>query len=44
MASTGYGLVAAALAEQTGGLIASWDSAFDERNGQTAKEFLHVVG
>lgn len=44
VASTGYGLVAAALAEQTDGLIASWDSAFDERNGQTAKEFLQWWG
>ena len=40
VASTGYGFVAAALAEQTGGLIASWDCAFDEPNGQTADQFL----
>ncbi|MGL5406287.1 MAG: hypothetical protein ACRDAX_05795 [Propionibacteriaceae bacterium] len=40
VASAGYGFVAAALAEQTGGLIASWDCAFDEPNGQTAEQFL----
>lgn len=41
IASTGYGLVAAALAEVTGGIIASFDSAFDiEHNGETAEQFL----
>lgn len=41
VASTGYGLVAAALAEATDGVIASWDSAFDsEHNGETAERFL----
>lgn len=48
VASTGYGLVAAALAEATGGVITSFDSAFSgaegadevERNGQTAEQFL----
>lgn len=41
VASTGYGLVCAALAEATDGIIASFDSAFDdEHNGETAEEFL----
>lgn len=41
VASTGYGLVAAALAEATDGIIASWDSAFDsEHNGEAAEQFL----
>ncbi|QPL05152.1 MULTISPECIES: hypothetical protein [Actinomyces] len=41
VASTGYGLVAAALAEATDGVIASFDSAFEcEHNGETAEEFL----
>ena len=41
VASTGYGLVCAALAEATEGIIASFDSAFDEKhNGETAEEFL----
>lgn len=41
VASTGYGLVAAALAEATDGVIASFDSAFDsEHNGEDAQEFL----
>ncbi len=41
VASTGYGLVAAALAEATDGVIASFDSAFDlEHNGETAEQFL----
>ena len=33
VASTGYGLVAAALAEATNGVIASFDSAFDIEGG-----------
>lgn len=38
VASTGYGLVAAALAEATNGVIASFDSAFDiEHNGESAQ-------
>lgn len=41
VASTGYGLVCAALAEATDGIIASFDCAFDEKhNGETAEEFL----
>jgi len=41
VASTGYGLVPAALAEATGGVVASWDSAFDvEHNGESAEQFL----
>ena len=41
VASTGYGLVAAALAEATNGVIASFDSAFDiEHNGESAQKFL----
>jgi len=41
VASTGYGLVCAALAEATEGIIASFDSAFDDKhNGETAEEFL----
>jgi hypothetical protein len=41
IASTGYGLVATALAEATEGIIASFDSAFDiEHNGETAEQFL----
>lgn len=45
VASTGYGLVAAALAEATDGAIASWDSAFDiEHNGEAAEQFLSWWG
>lgn len=45
VASTGYGLVAAALAEATDGVIASFDSAFDiEHNGETAADFLSWWG
>ncbi|PFG27599.1 hypothetical protein [Corynebacterium renale] len=41
IASIGYGLVAAALAEATDGVIASIDSAFEiEHNGESAAEFL----
>lgn len=41
VASTGYGLVCAALAEATDGIIASFDCGFDEKhNGETAEEFL----
>ena len=41
VASTGYGLVCAALAEATEGIIASFDSAFDDKhNAETAEEFL----
>lgn len=41
VASTGYGLSIAALAEATDGVIASWDSAFDSKhNGETAEQFL----
>ena len=41
VASTGYGLVCAALAEATEGIIASFDCAFDDKhNGETAEEFL----
>lgn len=41
VASTGYGLVAAALAEATDGVIASFDSAFEiEHNGEDAAAFL----
>ncbi len=41
VASTGYGLVAAALAEATDGIIASFDSAFEiEHNGEDAATFL----
>lgn len=41
VASTGYGLAAAALAGATDGVIASWDSAFEiEHNGETAEQFL----
>jgi len=45
VASTGYGLVCAALAEATEGIIASFDSAFDgKHNGETAEEFLSWWG
>lgn len=46
VASTGYGLVSAAVAEATGGIIASFDSAFDAdlHNGETAAEFLQWWG
>ncbi|NDR54111.1 hypothetical protein [Actinomyces sp. 565] len=45
VASTGYGLAAAALAEATDGVIASFDSAFElEHNGETAEEFLSWWG
>ncbi len=45
VASTGYGLVCAALAEATDGIIASFDCAFDEKhNGETAEEFLSWWG
>ena len=41
VASTGYGLVCAALAEATEGITASFDCAFDDKhNGETAEEFL----
>ena len=41
VASTGYGLVCAALAEATEGIIASSDCESDEQyNGETAEEFL----
>jgi hypothetical protein len=41
VASTGYGLVCAALAEATEGVLASFDSAFDcEHNGENAEQFL----
>ena len=41
VASTGYGLVCAALAEATDGILASFDCAFDDKhNGETAEEFL----
>ncbi|MBT1164686.1 hypothetical protein [Bifidobacterium felsineum] len=42
VASTGYGFVAAALAEETHGRLASFDCAFadDGHNGETAKQFL----
>ena len=41
VASTGYGLVCAALAEATEGIIASSDCEFDEKyNAETAEEFL----
>ena len=41
VASTGYGLVCAALAEETEGIIASFDCESDEKyNGETAEEFL----
>ena len=41
VASTGYGLVCAALAEATEGIIASFDCAFDDKhNGETAEELL----
>lgn len=42
IASIGYGLVAAAIAEMTDGIIGSWDSAFDgdEHNGESAAAFL----
>ncbi|QRV02641.1 hypothetical protein JTE88_02560 [Arcanobacterium phocisimile] len=44
LASTGYGLVAAAIAEATQGIIATFDCAFEERNGQSADEFLSWWG
>lgn len=45
VASTGYGLVAAAIAEQTNGLIVSFDSAFDHpHNGETAEQLLSWWG
>lgn len=41
VASTGYGLVCAALAEATEGIIASFDCESDEKyNAETAEEFL----
>lgn len=41
VASTGYGLAAAALAEATDGVLVSLDGAFDlEHNGETAEQFL----
>ena len=41
VASTGYGLVCAALAEATEGIIASSDCESDEKyNGETAEKFL----
>ena len=45
VASTGYGLVCAALAEATDGIIASFDCAFAKKhNGETAEEFLSWWG
>lgn len=45
VASTGYGLVAVALAEATNGRIASYDYAFnDGHNGDTAEQFLSWWG
>ncbi|MFV8169803.1 hypothetical protein [Mycolicibacterium peregrinum] len=45
IASTGYGLAAAALAEATDGVVASFDCAFDiEHNGETAGQFLSWWG
>lgn len=45
VASTGYGLAAAALAEATDGVVASFDCAFDiEHNGETAEQFLSWWG
>lgn len=45
IASTGYGLAAAALAEATDGVVASFDCAFDiEHNGETAEQFLSWWG
>ena len=45
VASTGYGLVCAALAEATEGIIASSDCAFAKKhNGETAEEFLSWWG
>ena len=45
VASTGYGLVCAALAEATEGIIASFDCESDEKyNGETAEEFLSWWG
>lgn len=41
VASTGYGLAAAALAEATDGVLASFDCAFgDQHNGEAAEQFL----
>lgn len=42
VSSTGYGFVAAALAEKTNGRLASFDCAFisDGHNGETAEQFL----
>ena len=45
VASTGYGLVCAALAEATDGIIALFDCAFAKKhNGETAEEFLSWWG
>ncbi|WP_028822308.1 hypothetical protein [Propionimicrobium lymphophilum] len=44
VACTGYGLVAAALAEATNGVIASFDCAFEQPNGQKPDEFLSWWG
>ena len=45
VASTGYGLVCAALAEATEGIIASSDCAFAKKhNGETTEEFLSWWG
>ena len=45
VASTGYGLVCAAVAEATDGIIASFACAFDKKhNGETAEEFLSWWG
>ena len=45
VASTGYCLVCAALAEATDGIIASFDCAFAKKhNGETAEEFLSWWG
>lgn len=41
VSSTGYGLVSAAIAEATNGVMASFDCAFDgEHNGESAEQFL----
>ena len=45
VASTGYGLVAAALAEASDGIIASFDCAFEgHHNGECATDFLSWWG
>ncbi len=45
VASTGYGLLSAANAEATAGVIASFDCAFDgDHNGESAEQFLSWWG